>query len=479
MGDFGLQHEVDNFVGLSESQWLVPNIETLKLSVFNFALTMEIFDLFNSDDPERWRRLWWLLGILILFLAAFGVLLWWILFADYESTSGSSKATNDRVGDTQNNDADNLSTTASGSTTGSDLNSIDERTSETISNSAAADSGSASGSSEGRVSDRDYSSVLANSFSGEPVSTDQNLGILYNTKPEKTDDLTEIKGVGEVIQTRLNDDGVYRFEQIAHWDEHNATAFGKRLEFPGRIEREEWIPQAKQLADSVRLRETAIEEPEPDLPSDVDYVGLEKNYTNETNLRVDHKLGLIFTSSANCEDDLTEIRGIGNVLSKKLNEVGVFRFQQIADWNDYNIWSFNRIIAFPGRIQRDEWVRQAKELAPTSRCLSTGKARVSAEDLDQIIKEEFDGEDVEIREPFGIIYKSEPAETDNLQDIWGVGPVLEKKLHDFGVYRFKQIANWPDAAIDEFQEQLSFPDRIRRDDWVSQCLKLAKGEKPR
>jgi predicted flap endonuclease-1-like 5' DNA nuclease len=155
-----------------------------------------------------------------------------------------------------------------------------------------------------------------------------------------------------------------------------------------------------------------------------------------------------------------------------LNENGIYRFQQIADWNDYNVWSFNRIISFPGRIQRDEWIRQAKELAPGSRCLNPGSAKVSADELNDIVSLKFAGEDVVIREPFGIVYQSPPTERDNLQEIKGVGPVLEQKLHEFGVYKFKQIANWPDAAIDEFQEQLSFPDRIRRDDWVGQCEKF-------
>jgi len=116
----------------------------------------------------------------------------------------------------------------------------------------------------------------------------------------------------------------------------------------------------------------------------------------------------------------------------------------------------------------------AIELAPSSRCLNAGAAQVRAEDLDRIIMDEFAGEDVEIRPPFGIVYKTPPAIQDNLQDIYGVGPILEKRLHAFGVYRFKQIANWTNEAIEEFQEELSFPDRIRRDDWVGQCIRFLR-----
>ena len=107
-----------------------------------------------------------------------------------------------------------------------------------------------------------------------------------------------------------------------------------------------------------------------------------------------------------------------------------------------------------------------------------GGSRVSSAQLDSIISTEFAGEDVVVHEPLGILYRSAPQAKDNLQDIKGVGPVLEKKLNEIGVFRFKQIANWPEAAIDEFQDQLSFPDRIRRDDWISQAISLAKGINP-
>ena len=63
-----------------------------------------------------------------------------------------------------------------------------------------------------------------------------------------------------------------------------------------------------------------------------------------------------------------------------------------------------------------------------------------------------------------MIYQSAPANPDDLTQINCIEPTLESRLNEDGVYRFKQIANWPNDAIDEFQEQLSFPHRIRRDD---------------
>jgi len=66
---------------------------------------------------------------------------------------------------------------------------------------------------------------------------------------------------------------------------------------------------------------------------------------------------------------------------------------------------------------------------------------------------------------------------DDLKELSGVGPALEKKLHDAGVTSFAQIAAWGAADIEEFDEKLSFKGRIEREDWIAQAKKLAKGEK--
>ena len=320
-----------------------------------------------------------------------------------------------------------------------------------------------------------YAGLVSSDFSGEDVRTDQALGVIYNTIPADRDDLTEIKGVGDNLEDRLGDYGIFRFKQIANWDEKNVEGFNDRIEFPGRIEREEWVPQAKKLAASAEARRDAVDEAEPnEKPTEKSYDKALKQYPGEP-VMVKTDLGVVFTSAPECQDDLAEISGIGKVLSAKLNSDGVYRWQQIADWNDYNVWAFNKQISFPGRIQREEWISQAAALAPTSTCIAAegdSGATVTEDDLDTVISSEFEGEDVEKRAGFGIVYLSAPAIQDNLQDIWGVGPVIEKKLHDFGVYRFKQIANWTSKAVDEFSEQLAFKGRIEREAWIKQAKKL-------
>ncbi|GAB5518926.1 MAG: hypothetical protein RhofKO_11770 [Rhodothermales bacterium] len=64
-------------------------------------------------------------------------------------------------------------------------------------------------------------------------------------------------------------------------------------------------------------------------------------------------------------------------------------------------------------------------------------------------------------------------ERDDLQRIKGVGPFLEQKLHDFGIYTFRQIAAMTPTVIDKLGDTFgSFCDRIGREAWVRQAKAL-------
>ena len=62
-------------------------------------------------------------------------------------------------------------------------------------------------------------------------------------------------------------------------------------------------------------------------------------------------------------DDLKKILGIGPVLEEKLNEMGIYHYSQIAEFSDTDVANINTHLNFPGRIERDEWIAQAKNLA--------------------------------------------------------------------------------------------------------------------
>ena len=71
----------------------------------------------------------------------------------------------------------------------------------------------------------------------------------------------------------------------------------------------------------------------------------------------------VLTVAAGEEDDLKRIKGIGPVNEKALNELGIYKFRQIAAWTPENVDWVEDFMSFPGRIEREDWIAQAKTLA--------------------------------------------------------------------------------------------------------------------
>ena len=62
-------------------------------------------------------------------------------------------------------------------------------------------------------------------------------------------------------------------------------------------------------------------------------------------------------------DDLKKLSGVGPALEKKLHAAGVTSFAQIAAWTDADVAAIDEQLSFKGRIEREGWIEQAKELA--------------------------------------------------------------------------------------------------------------------
>jgi predicted flap endonuclease-1-like 5' DNA nuclease len=60
-------------------------------------------------------------------------------------------------------------------------------------------------------------------------------------------DLKRVKGIGPAIERRLNELGVNSLADLAALSPADVDRINARLDFPGRIQREHWIEQAKAL----------------------------------------------------------------------------------------------------------------------------------------------------------------------------------------------------------------------------------------
>jgi predicted flap endonuclease-1-like 5' DNA nuclease len=84
-------------------------------------------------------------------------------------------------------------------------------------------------------------------------------------------------------------------------------------------------------------------------------------------------------------------------------------------------------------------------------------------------------DDEQTVEADALVNDSEVADdaSDDLKQIKGVGPAIEKTLNDLGIYRFNQIAEMSEYDIDRVAQRMKgFRSRIYREDWVGQARSL-------
>ena len=188
------------------------------------------------------------------------------------------------------------------------------------------------------------------------------------------DDLTLIRGIGPKNEAILHGLGVWHFDQIADWSADEVAWVNGAIAFPGRIEREHWIAQARLLAAGIETDHAAAVRAGTVTASDAaldDAEGaalgaalpvLAAAVEDEGRHGGRRPLGLA-APRGKVADDLKQISGIGRQNEQKLNALGIFHFDQIAAWTPENVAWAGSYLAFPGRIDRENWVAQAKTLA--------------------------------------------------------------------------------------------------------------------
>jgi predicted flap endonuclease-1-like 5' DNA nuclease len=256
------------------------------------------------------------------------------------------------------------------------------------------------------------------------------------------DDLKMISGIGPFIEERLNALDIYTFRQISNFSPQDIEAINDAIEyFSGRIERDEWVAQALELVRNEELK-----------------ADLFRRISERKNKIYYDRIG---TAKKEEADDLTIISGIGGWIQEKLNALDIFTFRQISNFTKEDIVTVTEAIEFfPGRIERDEWILQSRELI-----------RIAGKKSDLLKR---------IRDRKGRIYYDRLGighkyEANNLTLIDGLGLWVEERLNTLGIYTFSQISKLTHTDIETITEVLELiPGRIEQDKWVDQARELAK-----
>jgi len=182
------------------------------------------------------------------------------------------------------------------------------------------------------------------------------------------------------------------------------------------------------------------------------------------------KLG---TPGSDHKDDLTIINGIGPKIEKVLNKLGIKSIEQLAFLRATEVSLVDEALEdFPGRIKRDEWVPQAKEILkrghqPLNKKLKTKSKSTKKPKRNKPAKNAWQQGETRFGTP-GSIHR------DDLKVINGIGPVIETALNRRGVRSWEQLATLKAADVKTIDEALDFPGRIKREKWVQQAKSLVK-----
>ncbi len=154
-------------------------------------------------------------------------------------------------------------------------------------------------------------------------------------------------------------------------------------------------------------------------------------------------------SAGGGKDDLKLISGVGPALEKKLNDLGIFTFKQVSEFDADMVETVNDAIEFfPGRVQRDDWVGQAKKLYQTK-----------------------------MSNPDALKGDKNPSNPEDLKVVEGIGPKIEQLLKNDGIKTWRDLAN---ASVDRLKGILDAAgDRYRIHDpgtWPEQAQLAADGD---
>lgn len=203
-----------------------------------------------------------------------------------------------------------------------------------------------------------------------PLSREKALPEIDIPRAAQLDDLKRIRGIGRQNEIRLNAIGVTSFAQIAGWSKARQAEIGARLSFSGRIEREEWVAQAKALAKG-KQTDFSRRVAGGDVPSST---------AGDAGKSVGKKPRTLKSARNRKADALTSIAGVGKAIEDKLNAIGIFHFSQLASWSPEEAAWIGNEIGFPGRVERENWVKQASNLnsadeKPAGKAVSGGKSK--------------------------------------------------------------------------------------------------------
>lgn len=162
-------------------------------------------------------------------------------------------------------------------------------------------------------------------------------------------------------------------------------------------------------------------------------------------------------------DDLKLIKGIGPQNEARLHALGIWHFSQIAAWTPDNVEWVGTYLAFPGRIEREDWVAQA---AARARAATT---------VEPVVGGALSGVALEGKRPGNLLPGARGGKPDDLGLIDGIGPAIAETLNTLGIWHFDQITALGPDELRFLAHHTGFPGRDVAEQWQAEAKILAGG----
>lgn len=250
-------------------------------------------------------------------------------------------------------------------------------------------------------------------FTGEPVGFSPQFGWLYKGAPTSSDDLTRLVGIESDTGKALNQLGFHRYEQFAQLTDPQIDAWKARDSRFGRIPWADWRARF-QTGEPLALPEGSA----------------------SVGMKASPWLGAVYEEAPEVCDGFQLLQGIGSEQESILHRLGIYRFDQIAHWDDDQI---EMLSSRHPELRGVDWTRWRSRFQQDQKLASIPAA--------------FSGEAVQHSPDYGLVYQEAPRIPDQLSLVDGVTPEVEQRLSGLGIHRFKQVKHLSDGQIDALRRE--------------------------
>jgi predicted flap endonuclease-1-like 5' DNA nuclease len=106
----------------------------------------------------------------------------------------------------------------------------------------------ADASTHGAIDPGALSGAVTGDAGGTAMAAPQDATTAGAGSATRREDLKRIRGIGVLLETKLNQMGITSYEQIASWSQPDIARISRALDLKGRIGRESWVEQARTLS---------------------------------------------------------------------------------------------------------------------------------------------------------------------------------------------------------------------------------------